>query len=369
MKIGIIKEMKPFEHRVMLNPQAVKELVDSGHEVILENDAGDESGFSDKEYEGMGAAIVPTPEKVFELSSFILKIQPPMPIEFELIKKEHLIMSLVFPINNQERLSALQKANAIFLAGELLNPIYQVMDEITGKVAVNQALKYLERDFGSKGILFSGTCGVPGANVCILGDGPSAIAAANQSIAYGAKVSLVGEEYKKLLTFKSNHPSDQLNVYEYDRGFLNTLLIDTDVLIATTQPHGKNANMKIRNEDIKVLSPGTLVVDLSIHHGDLIESSRKTIQDDPIYMRDGILFYAVADLPAAVPRTSSEILSNSITSYIKQLADMGFEEAVAINPEIRESLYLYHGKIVNQILADEDGHQKYDVLELIESNV
>lgn len=369
MKIGLIKEMKPFEHRVMLNPIAIKELVGNGHEVFVESDAGKESGYTNKEYEGMGATTVPTPEKVFEKSNILLKIQPPMPIEYELLQKDHLIFSLIFPQNNLERLSALQKSNAIFFAGELIKPIYQVMDEIAGKVAVNQAVKYLERDIGAKGILFSGACGLPGANVCILGCGPSGISAAKQALDYGAKVNIVGEDYQKLLSFKSTHPSENLNVFEYDRGFLNTLLIDTDVLIASTQARGKISEIKVNKEDLKLLSAGTLVVDLSIQQGDLIETSRQTIQEDPIYMRDEVLFYVVPDLPAAVPRTSSEILSNSIIRYIKQLSDMGFEEVIAISPELRESLYLYRGKIVNQILAEEDGFEKYDVLELIESNI
>ncbi len=369
MKIGLIKEMKPFEHRVMLNPSAVRKLVETGNDVFVENDAGRESGFADKEYEGAGATIVPTPEKVFGKVTLLLKIQPPMPIEYELINKDHLIFSLVFPQNNSERLSALQKSNAIFFSAELIIPIYNVRDEIAGKVAVNQAVKYLERDFGAKGILFSGACGIPGANVCILGCGPSGFAAANQALKYGAKVNLVGEDYEKLLTFKSGHPSENLNVFEYNRGLLNSLFIETDVLIASTQIPGQSSAIKVKKEDLKILTPGTLVVDLSVQQGDAIETSRQTIQDDPIYMNDGILYYAVPDLPAAVPRTSSEALSNSVISYVRQLADLGFEEAVAINPEIRGSLYLYRGKIVNKILADEDGFEKYDVLELFESNV
>ena len=205
MKIGLIKEMKPFEHRVMLNPSAVSELGANGNEVFVESDAGKESGFSDKEYEGAGATIIPTPEKVFEKATLLLKIQPPMPIEYELIKRDHLIFSLILPKNNGERLSALQKSYATFLSAELIEPAYSVMDEIAGKVAVNQAIKYMERDFGSKGILFSGACGIPGANVCILGCGPSGFSAANQALNYGAKVNLVCEDYETLLSFKSAH--------------------------------------------------------------------------------------------------------------------------------------------------------------------
>jgi alanine dehydrogenase len=369
MNIGLIKEMKPFEHRIMLSPQAVSDLLEDGHRVYVENDAGVESGYQDKDYEGAGAEVMPTPEKVFDKVEMLLKVQPPMPIEFELIRQDHIIISLLLPVVNVERLHALQKSHAIFFAAELLSPVGAAMDEISGRVAINQSVKYLERDYGSKGILFSGVAGIPGATICILGDSPMGLAAARQAYEYGAKVNLVGMNYKKLTAFKEAYPSDNMNIFEYDRGLLNTLFLETDVLLVPAQADSGEAPIKIRKREIKILTPGSLVIDLSINHGDCIEGSRQTLQDDPIYASDRIIYYAVPDLAAAVPRTSSEALSNTCIPYVRQLAGMGFEESITTSPEIRHSLYLYKGKIVNPQIAQIDGFQDYDVLELIESNI
>jgi alanine dehydrogenase len=369
MNIGLIKELKPFEHRLMLNPEAVSYLLEDGHQVYVESDAGKESGYEDKDFEKAGAKVVPTPEKVFEKVKLLLKVQPPMPIEYELIREDHIIFSLILPIINIDRLQALQKSHAIFFAAELIYSVGGAMDEIAGRVAVNQAVKYLERDYGSKGILFSGTKDLPSANICIIGDSAMGLSASKQAFEFGAKVNLVGKNYQKLMELKTDYNSDDFNVFEYDRGLLNTLLLETDVLIVPAQVESKETVIKIKKKDLKILAPGSLVIDLSINHGDCVEGTRQNLHDNPLYIQDQILYFTVPELPAAVPRTSSEALSKTFIPYVRQLAKMGFDESITTNPEIRSSLYLYKGKIVNQKIAEIDGYQKYDVLELIESNI
>jgi alanine dehydrogenase len=195
------------------------------------------------------------------------------------------------------------------------------------------------------------------------------LSASKQAFEFGAKVNLVGKNYQKLMELKADYNSDDFKVFEYDRGLLNTLLLETDVLIVPAQTESKETVIKIKKKDIKILAPGSLVIDLSINHGDCIEGTRQSIQDNPLYMQDQILYYTVPELPAAVPRTSSEALSKTFIPYVRKLAKMGFDESITTNPEIRNSLYLYKGKVVNQKIAEIDGYQKYDVLELIESNI
>jgi alanine dehydrogenase len=369
MNIGIPKEIKAFEHRILLTPEAVQSLTANGDNVYFEGGAGNESGFSDKDYESAGAQIMPTSEKVFEKVDLVLKIHPPMPIEYELIKEDHIIFSLLFPQNSSDKLKALLSSHAIFLSAELIDPIKNALSELTGKVAINQALKYLEKDFGGKGILFSGACGISGANVTILGCGPLGNAVAHQALLFGAKVNYISENYQQLLEFKSNHPFESLEVFEYDRGLLANLLLETDVLIAASQIPGQKSKLQIKKNDLKLLSPGSLIIDLSVFNGDCIETSRETKQDDPIYINDGLLFYAVQNLPSAVPRTSSQVLSNISIQYVCQLARMGFQEAMATSPDLRNSLIIYRGKIVNQILINNDEFEHYDILELLELNI
>ncbi len=369
MIIGIPKEIKAFEHRILLTPEAVQNLTSSGDHVYVESGAGNESGFSDKDYESAGAQIEPTSEKVFEKVDLVLKIHPPMPIEYELIKEDHVIFSLLFPQNSNDKLQALLTSHAIFLSAELIDPIKNALSELTGKVAVNQALKYLEKDFGGKGILFSGACGISGARVTILGSSPLGNAAAHQALLFGARVNYICENYHQLLEFKANHPFESLEVFEYDRGLLANLLLETDVLIAGSQVLGKKSKLQVKKNDLTLLSPGSLIIDLSVVKGDSIETSRETKQDDPIYTNDGLLYYAVPNLPSAVPRTSSEVLSNISIQYVRQLARMGFQEAMATSPELRNSLIIYRGKIVNELLANNDDFVHYDILELLELNI
>ncbi len=369
MNIGLLKEIRTFEHRIMLVPEAVQKLVEQENTVYIERGAGQGSGFDDKAYESAGAYVLPTSEKVFNKVELVLKIQAPMPIEYELFTENHIGFCFLLPQNNPERLQSLLKSGAIYMSGELIRPINDAMNEITGKVAVAQAQKYLERDFGGKGILFSGACGIPGARVSIIGSNSSGLAAANQALLSGASVNLICENYQNLVTFKSDHSSGSLEIFEFDRGILQNLLLETDVLIISGQNHNDKKNMHIANDDLQLLESGSLIIDLSMNNGDLIESSRETKPDKPIYLQDGLVYFTVANLPSFVPKTSSYILSNITSKYLRLLTKTGFEEAMATSPELRNSLVLYRGKIVNSLLAENGDSEPYDILELLELNI
>jgi alanine dehydrogenase len=243
------------------------------------------------------------------------------------------------------------------------------MSEVAGRVAVIQAQKYLERVYGGKGILFSGACGIPGARVSIIGNNTSALAAAQQSLLLGARVNLICEDFQNLTTFKTNQQSEFLEVFEFDRGILQNLLMETDVLIITGQNPDQERNIHIKNDDLRLLEAGSLVIDLSLKNGNLIDSSRETKPNEPIYLKDGLVYFSVTNLPSFVSNTSSKILSSIISSYISQLTSVGFAEAIAINPELRNSVVLYHGKIINSLLAKNTDSEHYDILELLELNI
>jgi len=369
MNIGLLKEVKSFEHRIMLVPEAVQDLVEKGNSVYIESGAGQGSGYDDKAYESAGAYVLPTSEKVFKKVELILKIQPPMPIEYELYTAKHIGFSLHLPINITDRLQYLIKSNAIYLCGDLIHAISDNMNEIAGKVAVIQAQKYLERDFGGKGILFSGSCGLPGARVTIIGSSTSGLATANQALLYGASVNLVCDNYQKLVTFKSNQNSDALEIFEFDRGILRNLLIETDVLIISGQNPDEKLNIQISNDDLKILESGSLIIDLSVNHGNIIKSSRETKPNEPIYLQNGLLYFSITNLTSFVPRTSSTILSKSALKYVNLLAKMGFQEAIATSPDLRGSLVLYKGKIISSLLLENGKSEHYDILELLELNI
>jgi alanine dehydrogenase len=369
MNIGLLKEIKSFENRIMLVPKAVQQLVESGNTIFLESGAGIDSGYDDKAYESAGATVLPSSEKVFSKSELILKIQAPMPVEYELFTEKHLCFCHLLPLNIPERLQSLLNSGATFFSGELIQTINSAMGEVAGRVAVVQAQKYLERVYGGKGILFSGACEIPGARVTVIGNNMSAMSATKQALLLGASVNLICEDYQNLVSFKANQNSDSLEVFEYDRGLLQNLLMETDVLIITGQNPNEKRNIHIKIDDLKVLEPGSLVIDLSLKNGDIIDSSRETKPDEPSYLHGGLVYFSVINLPSFVSNTSSNILSNLISKYIHQLTIMGFDEAIATSPELRESLVLYRGKIVNSLLAKNTESEHYDILELLELNI
>lgn len=369
MQIGLLKEIRDSEHRVLLVPDAVRELVDLGNTTYIENGAGVESGYQDKDYEGAGATILPTSEKIYKEVDLVLKIQTPLPIEYELLNDNHICFSYQFPQNNNERIQALKKSGAIYLSGELIPNIHDAISEITGILAINQATKYLEWDFGGKGILFSGSSGAAGAKVSILGNNTVALHAAKHALSRGATVNLIGENYEKLEHFHKDHTSEDLRIFEYDRGLVNTLLLETDVLIVAGHDFGQDSKIFINADDLKLLQKGSVVINLTVNQSEVLEISRETTPGEPTYIQDDAVYFGMPNLSSAVSKTASESLSNAILPYIKQLSQMGFHETIATNPDIRNSLILYKGKIVSPLLVTQDNYKSYDILELIESNI
>jgi alanine dehydrogenase len=369
MNIGLLKEIKTFENRILLAPDAVQELVELGNTIYVESGAGKGSGFVDKAYESAGATLLPSSEKVYSKAELVLKVQAPMSIEYDLFTDKHICFCYLLPMHNPEKLQSLLKSGAIFLSGELIPPIKSAMSEVAGRVAIIQAQKYLERVYGGKGILFSGACDIPGARVSVIGNNASALAASKQALQLGSSVNLICVDYDNLVSFKSEHQSDPLEVFEFDRGILQNLLLETDVLIITEQDPSEKQKIQLKKEDLNLLEAGSLIIDLSLKNGDIIDRSRETKPNEPIYIENDLVFFSVSNLPSFVAKTSSYILSRTMIKYISQLTQMGFEEAIATSPELRNSLVLYHGKVVNSLLAKNTDYEHYDILELLELNI
>ena len=216
----------------------------------------------------------------------------------------------------------------------------------------------------------SGGSGIPGATVSILGDNMIAFAAAKQALINGANVNLIGEDYDKVLSFEPNKSGDNLQIFEYDRGLLNTIFLETDVLIAAGREIDMPSNIQVKLKDLKLLQQGSVIIDLTIDRHDLIEPARETKPTEPIYISDGLVFFAVNNLTAMLPMTASEVISQTTLPYIRQLTQIGIQEMIATNPEFRNSLVIYKGKIVHPVLTSDIQKEKsYDILELLELNI
>lgn len=372
MKIGILKEIKPAENRVILVPDDVEKLVQAGHEVFVENGAGQYSSFMDAEYEAAGAVILPTSEKVFKTAELLLKVLPPMPIEYELFTEQHISFSYLFLPSNPELLKALLKYNSIFFAMEMFrnnknkHPVLKSMSKLAGKMAIFEAAKYLQRTYGGKGILLGRTENTPAARVTILGAGTAGKAAANQALRLGADVNLIDIDPEQLEKFENPNPRAELVLFEFSRGMLQEVLLDTDVLITAAQVPGQKAPTLVTNSDIKLMQQGSIIIDLAIDQGGCVESSRPTSPENPVFNHEGILHHCVSNLPSAIPNTASTMISAAAMAYVTQIAQLGGDESIALLPDIRSGLVIYHRKIVNELLAASNNMEYYEVREMLE---
>ena len=375
MIVGILKEIKSSEQRVLLVPKDVQQLVEAGNEVYVENGAGTYSNFDDSTYESVGAKILPTSEKIFQTAELILKVQAPMPVEYDLFLPDHISFSFLYLPTNIERLNALLKRQSIFFAAEMIKnsdnirPILGAMSDIAGKLAINQGAKLLEFTSGGKGLLLSGTRGVSPARLTILGAGNAGSAACRYALAQGCSVNLMDSDYKKLEYFKFKVPDPRLEIFEYSRAILREVLLETDILITSVQNAEQKAPVLVRKEDVKLLNHGSVIIDLSIDQGGSVETSRPTTLENPTFIYEGIVHYCIPNLPSLVPYTSSQALSGAVLPYVQLITQLGCEEAIAIHPDIRYGLNLYRGKLVNADLAKAVNLEHYDILELLELNI
>ena len=375
MTIGLLKEINISENRVLLIPSDVSSLVQAGHQVFVESEAGEHSNFSDQLYESAGAIILPSAEKIFQKVELVLKVQVPMPVEYELYTPDHISFSFLHILNNPELLSVLSKSGAIFFASEMLSDtnshrsVLSAMSDIAGKMAVINGAKYLEKQFGGKGKFISGLNGSDSTNITILGAGTAGTAAAKMAAAIGANVTLIDVDESKFECLRSIEHQYNFSFYEYSRGVLREVLLETDILIASVWIPGKKPPILVNRDDIKLMQPGSLVIDLSADEGGCIETTRPTTIDKPVYIIDGIIHFCVTNLPSSVPYTSSRALSSAIIPYIMRIAQLGMHEAIAISPEIRSGLAVYRGKVVNKDIAASLKKEYYDILELLELNI
>jgi len=375
MNIGILRGIKFLEPRVALIPNDVRELVEAGHSVFVENGAGIMSNHDDYEYESAGAEILPTSEKVYDVANLILKVQNPMSVEFELFGPDQICISLLNLADNLELLNALLKTNSTFIASEMIGnatrgfPIFDAMNEIIGKIALIEAGKYLQQHLGGKGILLAGTAFTPPAYITILGSGTSAQAAARQALVNQAQVIMIDDDFEKLRTFHQAMPNANIRIHEYSPVILREVLLETDVLITAKHQAGKKSPVLVNQSDIRLLSPGSIIIDLAIDQGGCLETSRPTTAAKPVFIQEKILHFCVSPLAASVPKTSSAVYSALLLPYVKMITELGCKEALAVDSNLRNGLNIYQGKLVNAEIAANFHLQSYDILEFFEMNI
>ena len=357
MIIGIPKEIKNNENRVALTPAGVAEFKKHGHIVYVQKSAGENSGFSDKAYEEAGAKLLPTIEAVYEIAEMIIKVKEPITSEYPLIKKDQLLFTYFHFASSEPLTHAMMERKAICLAYETVEksdrslPLLVPMSEVAGRMAIQEGAKYLEKPMKGKGILLGGVPGVPPAKVVVLGGGIVGTQAAKMGAGFGAQVTILDVSLPRLRYLSDVMPANVTTVMSNHYN-VRDAISHADLVIGAVLIPGAKAPHLITRDMLKLMAPGTVVVDVAVDQGGCIETCTPTTHENPTFIIDDIVHYCVANMPGAVPYTSTLALTNATLPYALQLANKGWKKACAENEELKKGLNVANGKILYKGVAD-----------------
>jgi alanine dehydrogenase len=360
MKIGIPTEIKTDEHRVAVTPAGVRELVDHGHEVLVQHRAGEGSGITDADYQAQGATIVPDAEAAFGEADLIVKVKEPQPKEVARLEPRHILFTYLHLAPDPELTQDLLDSGATCIAYETVEdahgalPLLAPMSEIAGRIATQAGASHLEKSHGGRGILLGGIPGVAPATVMVIGGGAVGRNAAEVAIGMGADTYIFDRNIDRLreLEVTLDRRCSTRFASTLD---LEALLPQADMVIGAVLVRGAKAPHVITRAQLGLMKPGTVLVDVSIDQGGCFETSRATTHTDPTYEVDGITHYCVANMPGAVPITSTRALTNATLPYVVTLADRGPEAALADDPGFLAGLSLAAGKLTSAPVAEDQG--------------
>ncbi len=356
MKIGVPKEIKSNEHRVALAPSGAAALVAAGHRVLVQSGAGEGSGFTDNQYQRAGAELISNADAVWAAADLIIKVKEPIRIEWPRMRAGQIIFTYFHFAANRELTQAHLDSNAICIAyetvvkpsGEL--PLLTPMSEVAGRLAVQEGAKYLEKHYGGRGVLLGGVPGVPPAQVLVLGGGVVGSHAARLAAGMGARVTLLDVSLERLRYLDETLPANVQTLYSSRHALLEQLP-SADLVIGGVLIPGAAAPRLIQRCDLKLMQPGAVIVDVAVDQGGCIETTHATTHENPIYVVDGIIHYAVANMPGGVPRTSTLALTNATLPYLLELANKGWQQALRDNLPLRHGLNIAQGKITHPAVA------------------
>ena len=352
MKIGVPKEIKNNESRVGMTPAGVFELVKRGHEVYVQDTAGVGSGFSNQDYEGVGATILKTIEEVYAVADMIVKVKEPIAVEYDLIKPNQIVFTYFHFASSEALTKAMIKSNAICIAYETVEdkdgtlPLLTPMSEVAGRMAVQQGAKYLEKPIKGRGVLLGGVPGVSPGKVLILGAGVVGVQAAKMAAGLGAHVTIMDINMKRLRYINDVLPSHVVTDFSSEYS-IRQKIKDHDLIIGGVLIKGAKAPKLITREMLKEMRPGTVLVDVVVDQGGCMETTRPTTHEDPTYIIDDVVHYCVANMPGAVPYTSTIALTNVTLSYVLRLADLGWKEACDRDPSLSKGLNIVNLSLIH----------------------
>jgi alanine dehydrogenase len=357
MKIAVIKEIKKHEYRVGLTPANARAYINAGHTVVIEKDAGSNAGFPDSAYIAAGATIETDKKKLFDFSDMIIKVKEPQPSEYDLFHEDQILFTYLHLAADEQQTRALMAKKVKAIAYETIEeadrslPCLTPMSEIAGRLAVQEGAKYLEKPFGGRGVLLGGVPGVPRGKVAILGGGVVGINAAKMAIGLGADVTVLDISARRLGYLDDVFETRITTLYSNAEN-IEMVLKESDLVIGGVLIPGAKAPHLVKREQLKLMKPGAVIVDVAVDQGGCIETTHPTTHDDPIFEVSGIIHYCVANMPGAVSLTSTLALTGATLSYGLLLANKGVEAAVKESQALRKGLNTYRGACVYKPVAE-----------------
>ena len=362
MIIGVPKEIKVHEYRVALLPFGVDEFVRAGHTVLVQRDAGAGAGISDDQYAQVGAKIVGSAEEIFAKTDMVMKVKEPQPSEVKMLRKSQVLFTYLHLAADRELTESLTKTGCRSVAYETLAdqqgrlPLLTPMSEVAGRMSIQEGAEYLEKPQGGRGVLLCGVPGVAPGKVVVLGGGISGSGAAKVAAGFGADVMILDTNLDRLRYLSEVMPAN-VNVAFSNRQEVQKQIANADLVIGAVLIPGAKAPHLIQREDLKLMQPGSVIVDIAIDQGGCVETSRPTTHAEPTYVVDGVIHYCVANMPGAVSRTSTLALCNATFPWAMKIANHGGDlvAAAASQPPIAHGINTFDGELTCRAVADSFG--------------
>lgn len=349
MKIGCVKEIKNHEYRVGMTPDNVEEYIKYSHEVFIETKAGEGSGFTDEEYAKAGATIIDTAEEVWESCDMIVKVKEPLEEEYPLMRKGQILYTYLHLAANLPLTNALLASGCKAVGYETITdkkgglPLLKPMSEIAGRLSIQEGAKYLEKPFGGRGVLLGGVPGVKKAKVVVLGGGIVGINACKMALGLGADVTVLDMNLDRLAYLDEIFGGALKTMYSTETAIKNEIK-DADLVIGAVLIPGASTPKLLKKEYLKTMKKGSVIVDVAVDQGGCFETTKATYHNDPIFEIDGVVHYCVANMPGAVPNTSTIALTNATLRYGLMIANLGLEKAAEQDSGLKNGINVFEGK-------------------------
>ena len=362
MKVGVPKEIKTLEFRVGMTPAGVREIVDDGHEVFVETNAGIGIGMTDGDYEAAGATVLDTAKEVFDVADLVIKVKEPQLNECAMLREDQVLFTYLHLAADPEQTKALVESGTTAIAYETVTakdgslPLLTPMSEVAGRLSIQSGAYHLQKKNNGRGVLLGGVPGVQPGKVVIIGGGVSGTNAADMAIGLGADVTILDRSLPRLREIDDIWGGRIHTVYSTKQA-IDELVAEADLVVGAVLIAGAAAPKLVSAQNVKDMYPGAVIVDISIDQGGCFETSHPTTHAEPTYLVDEVVHYCVTNMPGAVPRTSTFALTHATMPFVKALANLGWREALTRDPHLANGLNVHAGHVNHEAVAHDLGYE------------